>query len=58
MPVLDIRLPGAFNGADVAVTVTERFAATSVGGISISTIPNPRGPSLEHNRSRNAHVVV
>jgi hypothetical protein len=33
MPVPDIRFPSAFNGADMAVTVTERFAATGGGGV-------------------------
>jgi hypothetical protein len=41
-PGFDIRFPSAINGADVAFTVTERFAATGVGGYSDFNYSEPK----------------
>ena len=46
--------PGAFNGADVTVKDTKRFADTGAGDTSISIIPNQRSRPPRCNQSRIA----
>jgi hypothetical protein len=51
-------LPGAFNGADVTVKDTKRFADTGAGDTSISIIPNQRSRPPRCNQSRIAPFAI